>query len=557
MANFRNSAVSHFDATPEECRTLYSIIQYGARHTGNADLAEAICYYGTKITYRELLQTIDEVAAGLCEAGVKKGDFVTIYLPNIPQCVVAVYATNRLGAICNLVHPLSSKIELEHCVSITKSRFILAFEGNEGNCVGLGTKIIRCRTPTYFPKSPLGFAMKKIFNHSIKNARKAFDAIEWNAVREAGKEYLKTKKLPDDTGKPDDIAMIMYTGGTTGDSKGVMITNGALNSCAINMMMTCFEGLKHIGMGFLSALPVFHAFGLTLVIHLPLIGGMRMILVPKFNPKECAKLILKEKIETVACVPTMFERMYPYLKDNSLSFIRNIAAGGDQVSRDLAERYNKLLTDTKFRTGYGLTESCGCCILEEGNYTSHAEGSVGKPMNNTYVCLTIPGTTTLIPNNSEGELCIRSLGMMVGYYNNEEATNAVLKKHDDGKLWLHTGDVATIDENNNIIFKSRHKRMIKVNGFNVYPNMIETALEKCPVINQICAVGMKYKTNKRIRIFVTLSDPTMNPEEAKAAIMDYAVEHLNRWSCPKEIVIKDTMPLTKMNKIDYKLLEET
>ncbi len=556
MTAYQNPSITHFDATPEDCRSLYSIVQYGARHAGDPR-AEAILYYGTHILYPELLQTIDEVAAGLCELGVKKGDSVTIYLPNIPQCVIAVYAVNRLGAVCNLVHPLSSKHELEHCVTLTKSRFILAFERNEGNCVGLGTKIIRCRTPTYFPKSPLGVVMKKVFNRSVRKVRKAFDAVEWTAVRKAGQEYLITQSLPEDTVKPEDIAAIMYTGGTTGDSKGVMLSNGELNACATNMMYTIFEGVPHIGRAFLSTLPVFHAFGYTLVIHLPLLGGMRIVLLSKFDAKLCAKLILQEEIETIPCVPTMFERMYPYLKNWKLPYVRNIAAGGDQVSRELADKYNAILPNTKFRTGYGLTEACGCCILEAGDYTYHPEGCIGKPMNNNEICLTVPGTTEVIPDDAEGELCIRSPSLMTGYYNNPEETATVLKRHADGYVWLHTGDIATIDKERNVLFRSRHKRMLKVNGFNVYPNVIEVVMGKCPVIKEVCAVGMDYKNNKRVRLFVTLMDSTMSQKEANAAIMDYASEHLDRWSCPKEIVIRDSLPLTKMNKIDYKVLEET
>ena len=555
MSEYRDPKITHFDdLTDEDKRSLYSIIQYGARH--GTEIAEAILYFGRHINYRELLDTIDEAAAGLCEIGVKKGDFVTIYLPNIPQCIFAVYAINRIGAICNLVHPLSSKKELEDCVTLTKSRFVLAYEGNEGNCVGLGTKIIRCRTPTYFPKSPKGLLMKAVVRNSFKEMPKAFDAVEWSAVCKAGRRYLEKKSLPEDTVKPEDIAAVMYTGGTTGESKGVLLSNAAINACTTNMMDTCFEGRPHIGMGFLSVLPVFHAFGYTLVIHLPIAAGMRMILLPKFDEKQCAKLILKEKLETVAGVPTMFERMYPYLKNHQLPYVINIAAGGDRVSRDLAEKYNAILPSTKFRSGYGLTEACGCCILEHPDYVDHPEGCVGKPMDGVDVCLTEPGTITVIPDSSEGELCIRTPALMSGYYKRDEATKSVLKVHDDGKLWLHTGDVATIDETRNIIFRTRHKRMIKVNGFNVYPTVIEDAMEPCPVIRDVCAVGMPWKTDQRVKLFVTLADPSMNHDAAKAAIMDYAVGHVNRWSCPKEITILDEMPRTKMNKIDYKELEK-
>jgi len=146
--------------------------------------------------------------------------------------------------------------------------------------------------------------------------------------------------------------------------------------------------------------------------------------------------------------------------------------------------------------------------------------------------------------------------MMSGYYRNPSATSDVLRVHADGKTWLHTGDIATIDENGYVIFRSRSKRMIKVNGFNVYPTVIETVMEACPLINQVCAVGMPYKGNMRVKLFVTLTDSKMNQTEAQEQILSYAQEHLNRWSCPKVIRILEKMPLTKMNKTDYRVLQE-
>ncbi|HJJ32341.1 MAG TPA: class I adenylate-forming enzyme family protein [Methanocorpusculum sp.] len=555
MSEYRNPSITHFEFTKENTRSLYSMLCYGAEH-GTPE-AEAIEYYGTRIKYGRLLKIVDIVAAGLCELGVKRGDFVTIFLPNIPQCIFAVYAVNRLGAICNLVHPLSSRDELEYSITLTKSRFVLAFEGNEGLCVGLGTKIIRCRTPTYFPHTPKGILMKRVFNHRMKSARKAFDAVEYTKVYKAGEEFFRNGGiLPEDTMKREDTAAVMYTGGTTGISKGAVLSNAAINASTTNMMNTIFEGIPHIGMGFLSVLPVFHAFGFSLVIHEPLAGGMRMILRPVFNAKECAKLVLKERLETIAGVPTMLERMVPYFEGHDMSFVRNIAAGGDRVSKELTDRYNAILSHTKFRPGYGLTEACGCCILTDDTYTSDLpDGCIGKPMNQTEVCLVEPGTTKVIPDTEEGELCLINPALMTEYYQNKEATDAVLRKHSDGRLWLHTGDIATIDENRYVLFRSRYKRMIKVNGFNVYPTVIEDTMSSCPLVKEVCAVGMEYKNNMRIRLFVTLNDPSMNPDEAKELINSYAYEHVNRWSCPKEIRIIEKMPLTKMNKIDYRVLE--
>ncbi|HJJ28362.1 MAG TPA: class I adenylate-forming enzyme family protein [Methanocorpusculum sp.] len=555
MTVYKDPGVTHYEFTPEVTRSLYSMLAYGAKH--GTDRAEAIEYFGTRITYGELMQTVDAFAAGLMLEGVKKGDFVTIYLPNIPQCIFAVYATSRLGAVCNLVHPLSSKKEVEYCVTLTGSKYILAFEGNEGKAAGHGAKVIRCRTPEYFPKTPKGMAMKTYYNFSIRNEEKAAFAKEWEDVFNAGRKYLRRGgKLPEDTMKAEDTAAIMYTGGTTGDAKGVMLSNAAINAATTTMMKLCFEGIPHIGMAFLSILPVFHAFGFSLVIHEPLAGGMRIILRPTFNEKECAKLILEEKIETVAGVPSIFERLYPLIKDHDLSFIRYVAAGGDRVSRDLAERYNKILPSTKFRPGYGLTESCGCCILGDDKYEQLIEGCVGQPLPGVDICVTVPGSTKLVADGEEGELCIRNAALMTGYYKNAKATADVLRLHADGLIWLHTGDVVTVDAEKNVIFKSRCKRMIKVNGFNVYPTMIETAMELCPLIEEVCAVAMPWKNDdRRVKLFVTLKDPSMNQEEAKKEIMEFAREHVNRWSCPKEVRILEKMPLTKMNKTDYKVLE--
>ena len=548
---YRNPAITRYDdLTEKDLRSLYSIVSYGARHA--SEKAEAIWYFGNRISYGQLMRDIDAFAAGLVKLGVKKGDFVTIFLPNIPQCVLSVYSVNRIGAVCNLVHPLSTHSELEHCVKLTDSKYILAFEGNEGMCNGLGAKVIRCRIPTYFPGGLKGAGMRAGFKLlKFHGAEKAADAVEWADLTKEGRAFLDNGgKLPEDTVQPDDVATIMYTGGTTGDPKGVMLTNKSINVSTTDMMVLKFSDRPHIGMAFLSFLPVFHAFGFCMVIHQPLCGGMRQILMPEFNAKNCAKIILNEKVDTVPCVPTMFERMYDYLKDEDVSFISYIASGGDRVSPELAAKYNEIMS-VKFLPGYGLTESGGCCILTESDYDQLPEGCVGRPLPHTEICLVEPGTCNVVPKDGEGELCLRCPGLMKGYYRNPEATADVLKIHDDGKTWLHTGDIVTVAEDDYLIFKSRYKRMIKVNGFNVYPTMVETAMGGCPLIKEVCAVGMPWKTDERIKLYVTLNDPLQNKEEAVEAIMNYARENLNRWSMPKKISVLHEMPRTKLNKIDY------
>ena len=551
---FRNDAVKEVPYTNESKRSLYSMLEFGAAHA--LEKAEALQYFNTSISYKELLELVKNCAAGLVKLGVKKGDKVTICLPNIPQCVIAVYAVNRIGAVCNLVHPLSTKEEIEYAVNLTKSRFILTFEMNEGHCKDLDATVIRCRTPQYFPKTPVGLITKAVYHQKVKNEPRLENAVEWTDLIKGGAGI----SLPEDTVKPEDIAAIMYTGGTTGHSKGVMLSNQAINytsSWLVRYYTTCDS---HIGDAILAILPVFHAFGLAVVIHVPLSAGLRVILVPRFNPKDCAKIIRREKVAYLAGVPVMYERMYPFLKDHDCSFVKHAVCGGDKVVEDLLNRYNELLKDEtgrwKFQPGFGLTEACGAFAVTRKEYHSFIDGSVGKPFDGIDICLVEPGTTEVLPNTEEGELCLRGPSLMSGYYENEQATSEVFRTHDDGLVWLHTGDVVTLTEDNTIVFRSRYKRMVKINGINVYPTLIENTMEKCEPISEVCAVAVPFKNDRRIKLYVTLKDRKADEEAVKEEIMTYAKSNLNHWSCPKSVVILDEMPQTKMNKTDYRVLEK-
>lgn len=554
---YRNDSITTLEYTKETQRSLYSMLEYGMNHATKK--AQALIYFNNIITYGEMMDSVHECAAALVKLGVKKGDRITIFLPNMPQCLIAIYAVNRIGAICNMVHPLSTKSELEYAVKLTESKFIFAFETNEAVCKELNATVIRCRTPYYFPKNPYGFALKTGFNFSIKNIEKLDNVVEWKDFIQSGKEYLATGKLPDDDVKGDDTAVIMYTGGTTGDSKGVMLSNAAMNYAAIELLMQFMHGIPHIGATIYAGLPAFHAFGFVVAIHLPLAAGLRLLLLPRFNTKQCAKLFMKEQINYFPAVPVMYERLYPLLKDEDLSFVRFAACGGDLVSLDLVERYNEIFDKknggAELRPGYGLTEVAGCCLLTKRNYKEYLEGSVGSPIPHTKICLVEPGTTEVVEDGNEGELCIINPAVMQGYYGNEEATALVLRKHDDGLVWLHTGDVVSIVDGDNVIFKSRYKRMVKINGINVYPTLIENTMAGCPIVNESCAVAVPWKNDKRIKLYVTLM-PGAVKENAENEIMEYAKAHLNHWSTPFAITILDSMPLTKMNKTDYRVLEK-
>ncbi|MDU9376016.1 Long-chain-fatty-acid--CoA ligase [Methanocorpusculaceae archaeon Sp1] len=542
-------------------KSLYTMLKFGAEQAGPN--GPAIAYYGHSITYGELLDEVHACAAGLRAHGVRAGDHVTVFLPNIPQCVVAVYAVNMIGAVSNMVHPLSTTGEIGYAVDLTQSKIVLTCEINEGLCSGMDVEIIRCRTPSYFPKSPKGYLMGWVYRRAVRkyltgeNVKKI---TEWESLLDDGRAAIANDGLPIHAGEPEDTAVIMYTGGTTGTSKGVMLSNFAVNTVAVQLVVGVGAELIKIGDAFLAILPMFHAFGLAVTAHTPLSAGLKVVLLPRFDAKECAHTILKEKTAFIAGVPAMYERMYSEFDGKDLSFIKLIVAGGDSVSGSLINRYNQLLRQgnctAKFRPGYGLTEACSVCALTSAEYQTIPTGCVGVPLQGNRICTVEPGTTTVVPDGVEGELCLFSDATMTGYYRNKEATDAVLKLHDDGRIWLHTGDIVKIDPpTGNICFRSRHKRMVKVNGYNVYPMMIEEVMQTHPDVKEVCAIGIPWKRDTRIKLYVTLKHK-MDPADAERKLIEYAVARLNRWSVPAVVEVVASLPRTKMEKTDYRALEE-
>ena len=536
------------------------MLRYGAERAG--DDRPALAYYGNHISYGQLLADVHACAAGLRAHGVKRGDFVTIFLPNIPQCVVAVYAVNLIGAVCNMVHPLSTTGETGYAVDLTESKYVLTCEINEAVCSGMDVEIIRCRTPSYFPKAPKGYLMGWMYRRAVRkclNGENVRRITEWDDLLAEGRAVVAASGIPEMVGSPDDTAVIMYTGGTTGTAKGVMLSNFAVNTVAVQLVVGIGGEDICVGDGFLAILPMFHAFGLAVTAHTPLSAGLKVVLLPRFNAKECAHAILSEKTAYIAGVPAMYERMYSDFEGKDLSFIKLIVAGGEGVSGSLINRYNQHLRQgncmVKFRPGYGLTEACSVCALTEDGYRTVPTGCVGIPLMGNKVCTVEPGTINVLPDGEEGELCLFSGAVMTGYDRNQETSEAVLRRHEDGNIWLRTGDIVKITPNGDICFRSRYKRMVKVNGYNVYPMMIEEVMQTHPDVKEVCAIGIPWKHDTRIKLYVTLKRK-MDPAEAERKLIEYAMGRLNRWSIPAAVEIVASLPRTKMEKTDYRALEE-
>lgn len=544
----------------EDKRTLYQALLYGYRRAGS-DFETALAYFNRHITWKRFIEVIDEAAAAMIGRGVKPGDRVTIFTPNIPQSVIALYAINRIGAIANMVHPLSTTEEALYAIDLTESKLVFTTELNEECVSGRDIEVIRCKTGRYFPCSPRGLFLRAGYGFALRHYGKAHDVksiTDWDAFLKEGKDKLKDGfTLPPDAGKPEDTAVIMYTGGTTGTSKGVMLSNYAVNTISIQCLYGVGCGTTCVGDGFLSILPIFHAFGLAITVHAPLISAMKVVLVPRFDPKGCFRQIKREHILFISAVPALFERMYPYFEKYNLNKIKLMVSGGDKVSDQLSRKYNDLLirdyANIRFRAGYGLTEASGCVMLSPAS-ENLPPGCIGRPFEGCDFCIVEPGTTTEVAKGKEGELCFYGPTVMNGYYKNEEATKEVLIKHPDGKTWLHTGDIVAEEADGNLTFRSRYKRMIKINGYNVYPILIEEEFQKHPAVKRVCAVSTPWKKDRKIVLCVVLNEG-YNPDTVSDELLSYGKTHLNRWSQPVRIEVLDDLPMTKFAKIDYRLLE--
>ena len=409
----------------------------------------AIEYYGRTYKYREFYEMIRDTAKSLKSQGVKEGDRIAICMPNTPQAVMMFYAANMVGAIAALIHPLSAENEIESYINESNATFLLTLDlvydkiHNivDKTCV---TKIVVASVGESL-KNIKKFLYKFKSRGTVPKIELTDDIMTWKEFLNYGYDYDGEIACLKDS---EDAAVILYSGGTSGNPKGILLSNFNFNALALS----CHMMIEQSGPGesILAILPIFHGFGLGVCIHTPLCAGMRVVLVPNFSPKDFAKLLSKHKISIACAVPSLFESMTKMkLGKNDLSNFKCAISGGDFMSKDLKDRVDKYLQDhgssAEVRVGYGLTEaSAATCVTPTGNYR---EGSIGIPFPGTYYKIVKVGTHEMANFGEDGEVCISGPTVMMGYLNNPDETKNVLRKHKDGKLWLHTGDIGYISLN--------------------------------------------------------------------------------------------------------------
>jgi long-chain acyl-CoA synthetase len=349
---------------------------------------------------------------------------------------------------------------------------------------------------------------------------------------------------------PDDMAVILYSGGTTGVPKGIMLSN--YNLIAEGTQVATWMDLSDKDSA-LAILPIFHGFGLGVCVNAIFMGGGKSILVPSFTPELVAELIESKKPNLIFGVPTLYEALNRNSKfqKTDLSFLKAAFCGADTLPRTTKEKFEEICkrsgSSVQLREGYGLTEAVtGICAMPLGEYR---EGSIGIPFPDMMMKIVETNTTKEAPIGQEGEICIQGPALMLGYLDKPEETAKTLKKHEDGNVWLHTGDIGTMDEDGFFYFKIRLKRMIKSSGFNVYPAQVEDVLYKHPDVLEACVIGVPDKKQvQSVKAFVVLKDSSKESKEMENELINFCQENLIKWNCPREIEFSKQLPKTKKKK---------
>ena len=521
----------------------------------------AYIFQGKKTTYAQFMNRIDAAAKGLYNMGIRKGDKVTICMANTPQALDCFYALNRIGAIPNMIHPLSAAEEIAFYLNFSKSKAILTLAQFYEKVASIQdklespTKILIARIADELPL-PLNLLYPLTAGGKADKKPAGSGYTLWYDMVKAGKDAT----LPADDGKYDDCGAILYSGGTTGTTKGIMLSN--LNFNALGLQTIAASGFGSIvGMKMLSVMPVFHGFGLGIGIHTALIGGATCILIPQFNVKTYAQTLIKEKPSIIPGVPTLFEALLRAedLRGQDLSFLKGIFSGGDSLPQELKKKVDAFLKEhgcaEQIREGYGTTECVTASCLTPKDYAR--PGSIGVPFPDVYYKIVTPGTTEEADPNTEGEICISGPTVMMGYMDNPEETASTLRRHYDGRIWLHTGDLGHMDQDGFIYFRQRMKRMIISSGYNIYPSQLENIIDGHEKVLLSCVIGVKDQyRGQQVRAYVVPMPGIEPSEELKKELLDYCTGKIAKYALPRQIEFRTELPKTLVGKVAYRVLEE-
>ena len=519
----------------------------------------AISYYGTRITYKNFVKRIDDCAGKFKALGIKKFDIVTILSANIPEAIISFYALNKIGAVANFLHPLLSRNEIKDALNLYDTKYLLALDTTlkKVNKILGDTKVKKVIILS--PEASMNIFMKLAYKiTSIKSKNKLplnrHRYIKWNKFLR-----IKPQKVGYSYPKKDDPAVIFQSGGTTGVPKGIVLSNGNINAstvAALNAYPDLCKDDKILGI-----MPIFHGFGLEVSINDAFCCGAEVVLIPLFKADKFHKLLIKHKPSVLVGVPTLFEALTTnkHMEKVNLSNLKYVIGGGDTLNKKRVENINNFLhdhgSDTNMIQGYGLTEAVAAASVDLRDKSR--PGTIGIPWPGIYIGIFKPNTDIQLKADEDGEICICGPTVMLGYYNNDKETNLVLRHHKDGNVWLHTGDIGSMDKDGFITYKQRLKRMIVTSGYNVYPSQIEEVLEKHEAIEAASVIGIKHQYKMEVpKAFIVLKKGYKLNDELKENIIKYCKKNLAAYAVPKDYESLDKLPKTIIGKVDFNKLRE-
>lgn len=522
--------------------------------------APAFDYFGQKCTYSNLIKKIESVSQSFAAIGVKKNDIVTIIMPNTPEAVISIYALNRLGAVANIIHPLSAEEEIKNYINSSDSKTVLILDSCKQklqkiiNATQVKTAIVASPTETLPPVMKILLKLKNIKNKKDAESDNRF--IKWRDFAKLKSDA--TEFIPSHM-QNNEPAIILHSGGTTGTPKDIMLSNRNFNSFGIQSILTLRD--VTVGDKILAILPIFHGFGLGVCVHVCFCFGACSVLIPQFDAKKFGSILKKHKPTMLFGVPTLYEALINAkgVEHMDFSYLKYAVSGGDTLPAKLEKQVNEFLknhnSDVKICEGFGMTEGLAALSLSVGD--AYKSGTIGKPLIGNEMCIVEPDTINEMPADTDGELCVTGPTIMLGYRNNEQETLNTLRLHKDGKLWLHTGDMASIDKDGFVHYKLRLKRIIISSGFNVFPTQVEKVIEELDFVKKCVAVAIPHPYKKEVvKVYVILNENKEYTPMTRMEIHEYCEKNLSHHSVPYSYEFVDTLPKTPYNKVDFLKLQK-
>lgn len=535
--------------------TCYGLLKEAYKKHGNFP---AVITMGEKTSLSKFIHDVDNIAAYLNSIGLASGDVATVFLPNVPHAFTTFYALNKIGVIANIIHPLTSPDAIEKTIEETNSKVIFILDILAEKYADVinksGIRCVICSNSDYV------YTFKKlgVKAYELKNAKglKSYNnAVPYSKALFVGSMHKSIEET--DANK---TAVYLHGGGTTGKSKTIMLSSININAIAYKLKK--FDNVSHKPGAECSlvVLPMFHAFGLAVAMHFPLTNGFTCIPMSQFTGEGAIKLMKKFNITFILGVPNMFKKMYDddKFKGEHLKKLRLLFCGGDFLSERFVSDFNKAIASCggkgKLFRGYGLTEVASVCSLN--SYNECREDSIGKAMDGITIQIW-DETRKPVANGEQGEIVLKGSTVMQGYFNGKDTVlNDGVFVDSKGDRWVLTGDLGYLDDDGFLFFTGRKKRMIIISGYNVYPADIEKVALQLPYVSDVCAVQGYQKGRPCVKLCVILNDEKMDKDDARSAIQSHFKKNLAKFSCPRKIEILDSMPRTKMGKIDFVKLSD-